>query len=71
MNLYEQISNSNTMDKIINDLIIDEQEAIIGYEKAKTNIPLENYDRVSKVFDHIIEEEKEHIEELKELLEGE
>lgn len=68
------ISNESVI-KEINTLIVDEQEAIDGYEKAKMNclnlnIPSDEYDRLVKVFNHIIEEEKEHIEELVELIGG-
>lgn len=80
MNLYESISqetiNSIKRDAIkkeIDFLIKDEEEAIDGYEKSKQNlykfsIPSDEYFKIAKVYDHIIEEEKEHIRELEELL---
>lgn len=57
-------------------LIDDEHEAIDGYEKAKKqlqyfNMPAESYDNAVALFDHIIAEEKEHIEELQALKRGE
>lgn len=45
----------------IDDLIDDEREAVEGYEKAMKNSP----DRNKAVYSHIINEELEHIEELK------
>ena len=62
------------IDSII-EQIKSQQEAIDGYEKAKMNcldlnIPSNEYDRLVKVFNHIIEEEKEHIKELVELIGG-
>ena len=51
------------MDEKIDLLIKDEQEAIEGYQKA-----MEGATEAEKaVFSHIIEEELEHIEELKNL----
>lgn len=71
--LYEELKDSS-YDNVIDDLIRDEVEAIDGYELAKgklvnANIPSEIYDKALKTFDHIILEEKEHIEELEELKE--
>lgn len=68
------IENSSVVEEV-NLLIKDEQEAIDGYEKAKTNclkynISSDEYDKLFKVFDHIIAEEREHIEELNELIGG-
>lgn len=70
--LNEELNKTSLRDVII-DLINDEVEAIDGYEKAKTellhtDISSDKYDEVVKVFDHIIAEEEEHINELKELL---
>lgn len=82
MNLYESISqetiNSIKRDAIkkeIDFLIKDEEEAIDGYEKSKQtlskyDIPSDEYIKIVKVYDHIIEEEKEHIRELEELIRG-
>lgn len=57
---------------IIQFLIADEEEAIEGYEDAKAklqyiNMPYEKYKATIEMLDHIIAEEKEHIEELKSL----
>lgn len=83
MNLYESISQetinsikSNAIKKEIDFLIKDEQEAIDGYEKSKHtllkyDISSDEYDRITKVYDHIIAEEEEHIKELRELIGGE
>lgn len=65
--------NKESVYFIIKDLIIDEEEAIDGYEKAKqqlknTDIKYAEYKKAEDVFNHIIEEEREHIRELKELL---
>lgn len=65
--------NKTSYKEVIEALIKDEEEAIDGYEKAKidllhSGIPSDEYDKASKVFDHIIVEEEEHLEELKELL---
>lgn len=70
--LNEQL-NKTSYKEVIDTLIKDEEEAIDGYEKAKidllhSEISSDEYDKVSKVFDHIIAEEEEHLEELKELL---
>lgn len=58
--------------KLINDLILDEQEAIKGYNDAidKLAYELEDnlYEKANNVLTHIKEEEEEHIRELKELL---
>jgi len=65
--------NKDKFNEVIRKLIDDEIEAIEGYEKAitellKTNISSEKYDECYKVFEHIIPEEQEHIEELEKLL---
>ena len=82
MNLYESISQetinsikSNAIKKEIDLLIKDEEEAIDGYEKSKQtlskyDISSDEYTKIVKVYDHIIDEEKEHIRELQELLGG-
>lgn len=83
MNIYESISqetiNSIKRDAIkkeVNLLIKDEEEAIDGYEKSKQtlskyDISSDEYNKIVKVYDHIIAEEEEHIKELKELIGGE
>lgn len=83
MNLYESISqetvNSIKRDAIkkeVDLLIKDEEEAIDGYEKSKQtlskyDISSDEYAKIVKVYDHIINEEKEHIKELRELIGGE
>lgn len=65
--------NKVSYKEVIEALIKDEEEAVDGYEKAKidllhSNISSDEYDKASKLFDHIIAEEEEHINELKELL---
>lgn len=70
--LNEQL-NKTSYTEVIDALIKDEEEAIDGYEKAKidllhSGISSDEYDEAFKVFEHIIAEEEEHIEELKELL---
>ena len=50
---------------IIRDLIRDEEEAVVGYEKAKLNVKDEE---LKKVLEDIKNEELVHIGELKELL---
>lgn len=70
--LNEELSKT-TLQSVVNALIEDEVEAIDGYEKAKTellnsDVSSEKYDEAFKVFEHIIAEEEEHIEELKDLL---
>ena len=57
---------------IIQFLIADEEEAIAGYEEAKAklqyiNMPYSKYKEIVDMLDHIIAEEKEHIEELQSL----
>lgn len=83
MNLYESISQetinsikSNAIKKEIDLLIKDEEEAIDGYKKSKQtlskyDISSDEYTKIVKVYDHIIDEEKEHIKELRELIGGE
>lgn len=65
-----------TVYSTIQFLIDDEQEAIEGYENAKKqlqyfNMSKDAYDNAVKLFNHIIGEEKEHIEELQALKRGE
>lgn len=62
---YKEFNNQ------ISFLIDDEQEAIDGYEKAlnilKDKMTDYQYVKISEVLNHIIGEEKEHIEELNKL----
>ena len=62
---YKEFNNQ------ISFLIDDEQEAIDGYEKAlnilKDKMTDYQYVKISEVLNHIIDEEKEHIEELNKL----
>lgn len=83
MNLYESISQEtvnsikrDAVKKEVDLLIKDEEEAIDGYEKSKQtlskyDISSDEYAKIVKVYDHIINEEKEHIKELIELIGGE
>lgn len=75
MNIYETIKeNSSDVQNIREQfkiLIKDEQEAIAGYKKALSTLHLylndEEINKCTEVFNHIIEEETEHIEELESL----
>lgn len=66
-----------TKEETITKLVIDEQEAIAGYEKAKIEIEAnpeldeKEKEEILDTIEHIKEEEVEHIEELTELLDGE
>lgn len=79
MGLITEIKSNlgkETVYDIIQFLIDDEQEAIEGYEKSKKqlqylNMPVDYYNNAVALFDHIIKEEREHIEELQELKRGE
>lgn len=75
-NLNEAIDEASKSDykefnNQISFLIDDEQEAIDGYEKAlnilKDKMTDYQYVKISEVLNHIIDEEKEHIEELNKL----
>lgn len=75
-NSKQDNSNTDPVKEEVLKLIKDEQEAIDGYEKSKQtlleyNISSDEYDKITKVYDHIITEEEEHIKELKELIGGE
>lgn len=62
----------STPEEAIPFLVVDEEEAIAGYEKAAEVIEasdLENKEEVLDTIDHIKEEEEEHIEELSDLVE--
>ena len=76
MGILRDINNElskETAYSIIKDLIRDEEEAIEGYEYAikrlsSSDVKYNEFKKAEEVFNHIIEEEKEHIEELKNLL---
>ena len=60
------------INKVLNFLIYDEEEAIEGYTKSikdlgKVLTDEEKIRLVNECFSHIIDEEKEHIEEIKSL----
>lgn len=63
-----------TKDETITKLVIDEHEAIDGYEKAKIEIEANSEldekekEEILDIIEHIKEEEVEHIEELEELV---
>lgn len=65
----------DTKEEAIDFLKGDENEAIEGYEKVLTRLDDyelgEDREKYEKVLNHIIEEEKEHLEELEKLLNGE
>ena len=64
--------NQEDWKSIIEDLIADENEAIDGYDKAikyLINSNVEDKDKKLDVLKHIKDEEIEHIEELKEIIE--
>lgn len=76
MSIISEINNYS-LKKVIDDLIEDEDEAIIGYEDAideakifynDGSLTQEEYNKIVETFNHIIAEEKEHIEELENLL---
>lgn len=76
MGILKDIENQILQDDlkiVIQELIDDEVEAVVGYEKAiqTLNISYMDYDGYKKAietFEHIIAEEKEHIKELEELI---
>ena len=60
------------VNKVLNFLIYDEEEAIEGYTKSINDLGKiltdeEKIKLVNECFSHIIDEEKEHIEEIKSL----
>lgn len=66
-------SNKTSIEDTIDLLIKDEQEAIDGYYNAKLDlrglfeqgeITIDTYSTAMTLYEHIITEEKEHIEEL-------
>ena len=56
------------IDDIIDPLIKDEKEAIIGYNKALEQAQLLNDTKLIELLNHIKNEEVEHIKELEEAL---
>ena len=69
----EVIENDSfsTPEEAIPFLVVDEEEAIAGYEKAAEVIEdsdLENKEEILDTIEHIKEEEEEHIEELADLV---
>ena len=75
MNVYETIKeNSSDINNIregFQKLLKDEQEAILGYKQVLASLylhlPDEALHLVEDKFNHIIEEEKEHMNELEDL----
>lgn len=73
--IFEEVNKTAQEDKVnevLNFLIYDEEEAIEGYTKSiddlgKVLTDKEKIRLVNKCFSHIIDEEKEHIEEIKSL----
>lgn len=70
----EEVSiEDKSLNQVVADLVLDEEEAIEGYENAEEvivaneEISEEKKDEILAVLDHIKEEEKEHIDELTEL----
>lgn len=70
----EEVSiEDKSLDQVVADLILDEEEAIEGYEDAEEaivaneEISEDEKDEILAVLDHIKEEEEEHIDELTEL----
>lgn len=71
----EEVSTVKPLKQVVVDLILDEEEAIEGYENAEEavvaneEISEDEKDEILAVLDHIKEEEEEHIDELTELVE--
>lgn len=73
--IFEEVNKTAQEDKVnevLNFLIYDEEEAIEGYTKSiddlgKVLTDEEKIQLVNECFSHIIDEEKEHIEEIKSL----
>ena len=73
--IFEEVNKTTQEDKVnevLNFLIYDEEEAIEGYTKSiddlgKVLTDEEKIRLVNECFSHIIDEEKEHIEEIKSL----
>ena len=76
MGILSDIQNQITKTDFVNvvqGLIDDEVEAIVGYEKAEESLKTmvmkdEGYRKSLETFEHIIAEEREHIRELEELI---
>lgn len=71
----EEVSiEDKSLDQVVADLVLDEEEAIEGYENAEEvvaaseEISEDEKDEILDVLDHIKEEEEEHIDELTELV---
>ena len=73
--IFEEVNKTTQEDKVnevLNFLIYDEEEAIEGYTKSINDLGKlltdeEKIQLVNERFIHIIDEEKEHIEEIKSL----
>ena len=73
--IFEEVNKTAQEDKVnevLNFLIYDEEEAIEGYTKSINDLGKlltdeEKIQLVNERFIHIIDEEKEHIEEIKSL----
>ena len=73
--IFEEVNKTSQEDKVnkvLNFLIYDEEEAIEGYTKSINDLGKiltdeEKIQLVNECFSHIIDEEKEHIEEIKSL----
>ena len=73
--VFEELNKTSQEDKVnkvLNFLIYDEEEAIEGYTKSIKDLGKVLNDKekirlVNERFSHIIDEEKEHIEEIKSL----
>ena len=73
--IFEEVNKTTQEDKVnkvLNFLIYDEEEAIEGYTKSINDLGKiltdeEKIKLVNECFSHIIDEEKEHIEEIKSL----
>ena len=73
--IFEEVNKTSQEDKVnkvLNFLIYDEKEAIEGYTKSIKDLGKVLNDKekirlVNERFSHIIDEEREHIEEIKSL----
>ena len=73
--IFDEVNKTTQEDKVnevLNFLIYDEEEAIEGYTKSINDLGKlltdeEKIQLVNERFIHIIDEEKEHIEEIKSL----
>ena len=71
----EEVSlEDKSLDQVVADLVLDEEEAIEGYENAEEvvaaseEISEDEKEEILDVLDHIKEEEEEHIDELTEIV---